>query len=45
VTVQRDDGMVARIHLLEITAIKVPHYLDALGKESKWISFAQYNPV
>jgi hypothetical protein len=44
VVVQRDDGLVVRIRVLEVSDVDRPHsifYLD----ETKYMSFSQYNPV
>jgi len=44
VVVQRDDGLVVRIRVLEVSDVDRPHsifYLD----ETKYMAFTQYNPV
>jgi len=44
VAVERDDGLVVRIRVLEVSDVDRPHsifYLD----ETKYMAFSQYNPV
>ena len=44
VVVQRVDGLVVRIRVLEVSDVDRPHGIFYLDK-TKYMSFSQYNPV
>jgi hypothetical protein len=44
VVVQRDDGLVVRIHVLDVSDVDRPHSTFSLDK-TKFMTFSQYNPV
>ena len=44
VVVQRDDGLVVRIRVLDVSDVDKPHSIFSLDR-TKYMSFSQYNPV
>jgi hypothetical protein len=42
--IQKDDGQVMRIHVLDVTDTDKPYYRWDLH-ETKYIAFSQYNPI